>query len=501
MLFNSLSFFIFFPTVTVLYFLLPHRFRLWLLLAASAIFYSAFIPVYTLLLFGAIIIDYYLALFIQKDKTNRKLYLWLGIGINCAVLFSFKYFNFFNANIEALSQFLDWNYSPQFLQLALPLGLSFHTFQSISYLVEVYYKRQKAEKNFWIYALYVLFYPKLVAGPIERPQHLLPQFHKKHYFNYQDVTCGLRLMLWGFFKKIVIADRLAVVVNQIYSSPKDYTGFPLILATIFFAYQIYCDFSGYSDIARGGAKVMGFNLIDNFNKPYFSKSIQEFWRRWHISLSSWIRDYVYTPLIVYTPLRGKRVRILRVYLVILITFLITGLWHGANWTYVFWGLLNGFFIVASLSTSSIRKRLLTFLNLSELSRLYQGVAILVTFLQVCIALVFFRAYSLSDAFYILSNLFSGLNDLYAHIIVFNVPEIINNLVQKGLGFNDLQNIMIVFGSIIFLEIIQIMQKKSDISSFISQKPILIRWSFYYALVLSILFFGVFNKTQFIYFQF
>jgi alginate O-acetyltransferase complex protein AlgI len=297
MLFNSIDFLIFFPAVTILYFLLPHKFRWSLLLVSSCVFYMFFIPKYIIILAFTITIDYFAGIFLEKIKEDkRRIFLIISIISNIGILFVFKYFNFFNFNIHKVAEFLHWNYSFEGLKIILPIGLSFHTFQSLSYIIEIYIGKQKAEKNFGIFALYVMFYPQLVAGPIERPQNVLHQFHEKHSFDFEQLVDGLKIILWGLFKKVVIADRLSLFVNQVYGNPESHKGIQFIIATIFFGFQIYCDFSGYSDIAIGSAKVMGFKLMVNFNRPYLSKSISEFWTRWHISLSSWFRDYVYIPL-------------------------------------------------------------------------------------------------------------------------------------------------------------------------------------------------------------
>ena len=297
MSFSSIHFLLFFPIVTALYFATPYRFRWLLLLFASCYFYMAFVPVYILILGFTIVVDYFAGILIENAQGRRRKWLLIvSLVSNIGVLFIFKYFNFFNTNLKALAEAIHWNYSLESLSIALPIGLSFHTFQAMSYTIEVYRGNQKAERRFGIYALYVMFYPQLVAGPIERPQNLLPQFYEKHDFDYQRVTDGLKLMAWGFFKKIVIADRLAVAVNLVYNAPYKYTGLPLIIATYFFAFQIYCDFSGYTDIARGAARVMGFRLMKNFNRPYFATSVADFWTRWHISLSTWFKDYLFTPL-------------------------------------------------------------------------------------------------------------------------------------------------------------------------------------------------------------
>ena len=354
MLFNSLDFAGFFVIVTSLYFLLPHRFRWSTLLLASCIFYMAFIPIYILILFVTITIDYFAGIWIENSQgNNRKWFLVMSIISTCLVLFVFKYFNFFLGNVAAIAKFLHWNYPIEILNIILPIGLSFHTFQSLSYVIEVYRNNQKAEHNFGIYSLYVMFYPQLVAGPIERPQNLLHQFYEKHSFDFERVVDGLKLMAWGLFKKVVVADRLALIVNGVYDNPTQFSGSSLILslATVFFAFQIYCDFSGYSDIARGCARVMGFKLMVNFDRPYFSKSIAEFWKRWHISLSTWFRDYLYISL------GGNRVSTSRLYFNLFITFLISGLWHGANWTYVIWGALNGIYLIFAIVTAGLRRRL------------------------------------------------------------------------------------------------------------------------------------------------
>ncbi len=297
MLFNSVQFLIFFPVVTALYFVLPHKYRWAMLLAASCIFYMVFIPAYILILASTIIVDYIAGIYIERSTgARRRLFLIISIISNVGFLAFFKYFNFLNGNIAFLARLIHWNYPINVLYIILPIGLSFHTFQAMSYTIEVYRGTQRAERHFGIYALYVMFYPQLVAGPIERPGRLIHQFYEEHHFDYVRVTSALKLMTWGLFKKVVIADRLAMIVNPVYNNPAQYNGMTLALATVCFAYQIYCDFSGYSDIARGSAQAMGFDLMDNFNRPYFAKSIAEFWKRWHVSLSTWFRDYVYIPM-------------------------------------------------------------------------------------------------------------------------------------------------------------------------------------------------------------
>lgn len=405
MLFNSFHFLLFFPVVTTVYFLLPHRFRWGLLLAASCYFYMAFIPIYILILFVTITVDYFAGIGLEATQGNKKKWILLAsIVANVGMLGFFKYFNFANENIAALANFIDWNYPIENLSIILPIGLSFHTFQSLSYTIEVYRGHQKAERHYGYLALYVLFYPQLVAGPIERPQNILHQLHEEHRFEYQRVTDGLKWMAWGMFKKVVIADRMALFVNPIYDSPTGHAGPALVFATIAFAIQIYCDFSGYSDIAFGSAQVMGIRLMKNFQHPYFATSISEFWRRWHISLSTWFRDYVYIPL------GGNRAGARRTAINFFITFLLSGLWHGANWTFVIWGSLHGAYIILNHWMEPYWTRLRDSGFAKRFAPIHNGLSLLSTFGLVCFAWIFFRASTLTDAFYITTHLFSGWND-------------------------------------------------------------------------------------------
>lgn len=404
MLFNSFHFLLFFPVVTTLYFLLPHRFRWGLLLAASCYFYMAFIPIYILILFVTITVDYFAGIGLEATQGNKKKWILLAsIVANVGMLGFFKYFNFANENIAALANLIDWNYPIENLSIILPIGLSFHTFQSLSYTIEVYRGYQKAERHYGYLALYVLFYPQLVAGPIERPQNILHQLHEEHRFEYQRVTDGLKWMAWGMFKKVVIADRMALFVNPIYDSPTGHAGPALVFATIAFAIQIYCDFSGYSDIAFGSAQVMGIRLMKNFQHPYFAKSISEFWRRWHISLSTWFRDYVYIPL------GGNRAGARRTAINLFITFLLSGLWHGANWTFVIWGALHGAYIILNHWMEPYWTRLRDSGFAKRFAPVHNGLSLLSTFGLVCFAWIFFRASTLSDAFYITTHLLNGWN--------------------------------------------------------------------------------------------
>ena len=399
MLFNSFQFLIFFPLVTLLYYLIPHRFRWLLLLIASCIFYMAFIPIYIFILFFTIIIDYIAGIMIERESgENKRLFLIVSIVANIGVLAFFKYYNFFTENVNILLSALHiTTHQVPLLDIILPIGLSFHTFQAMSYTIEVYKGNQKAERHFGIYALYVMFYPQLVAGPIERPQNVLHQFKEEHKFSSQNLMDGLRLMLWGFFKKIVIADRLAIYVSIIYHSPADFHYLNLLIAVIFFSIQIYCDFSGYSDIALGAAKTMGFTLMTNFNRPFlYATNISEFWRRWHISLYSWFTDYLYTPLVIAFRDYGK----LGIAGALMITFFFSGLWHGANWTFVIFGVLHGIALVYEMYTKKIRKKI----SKKIPSYIYDNLSIGVTFIVLTFIWIFFRATSIESAFIIIKHI-------------------------------------------------------------------------------------------------
>ena len=399
MLFNSFAFcFVFFPLVTVAYFLLPHRYRWALLLGASCWFYMAFVPVYILILAFTILVDYVAGLLIE-GSTGRRRKAWLVASIvaNLGVLAFFKYYAFLDQSIAALLQAAGLAYAPTDLGILLPIGLSFHTFQSLSYTIEVYRGHQKAERRPGLFALYVMFYPQLVAGPIERPGNLLNQLDHVHRWDHARVVHGLQQMLWGFFKKLVIADRCAVVVDHVYADPQAFGGAATLLATYLFALQIYCDFSGYTDIALGAARVMGFDLMVNFRTPYRSASISEFWSRWHISLSSWFRDYVYIPL------GGNRVVRWRWYMNLLLVFLLSGLWHGASWTYVAWGGVHGLYLIGAIALAGVRGRVVRFLGLHRHPRLDRALDVIITVHLVVAGWVFFRAATFADAWAVLGS--------------------------------------------------------------------------------------------------
>lgn len=479
MLFNSLEFAVFFPVVCCLYFAAPYRARLPLLLVASCAFYMAFIPAYILILFVTIAIDYFAGIRIENSQGGaRRTWLIVSILSTCLVLFVFKYFHFVTDNFVGLAHLVGWSLPKPVINIILPIGLSFHTFQSLSYVIEVYYGRQKAEHNFIPYATYVMFFPQLVAGPIERPQNLLHQFYEHHDFDYDRITGGLKRMAWGFFKKLVVADRLALYVNDVYAAPRNFNGLQLTLATFFFAYQIYCDFSGYSDIAIGAAQVLGFKLMENFKTPYYSRSISEFWHRWHISLSTWFRDYLYIPM------GGSRAGLPRWVLAIMVTFTVSGLWHGANWTYVVWGALNGVYLLVGVATRKIRERFYEAAGLSKDNFARRAIAVMTTFMLTLGAWVLFRARTLSDAGYIFTHCFSHWS--FAAI---KTPQF------------QMRYFPAAVAGLIALEAIQLLQPKFSFARRSAESPIFLRWAVYMAVVFGVILFGVFRQTQFIYFQF
>ncbi len=495
MLFNSFDFFCFFPIVTCIYFLLPHRYRWLLLLISSCFFYMSFIPIYILILFFTIIIDYFAGILIEKSHTTwRKFFLALSIISNVSILCFFKYFNFFNNNMSLfLSLFKIDNPIPG-LSIILPIGLSFHTFQAMSYVIEVYKGTQLAVRHLGIYALYVMFYPQLVAGPIERPQNLLPQFYAHHKFNYLMFTDGLKLMCWGFFKKLVIADRLCLFVSPVYANPRDFQGISFIFSTVLFAFQIYCDFSGYSDIAIGAAQVMGFKLMQNFDRPYLSTSISEFWRRWHISLTTWFKDYVYIPL------GGNRGAFYRRYLNLLLVFFLSGLWHGASWTFVIWGGINGVYLIFGALTKSIRNKIVNHIGLTKFPKIYRFVQTITTFCLICFSWIFFRAESVSDAFYISKNLFVGVGNWLYNFFT-HLTHSSSGKIEPLLIGNFPSTLVIALCSLVLLILIELMQQTQNIIDLLRDKNIFVRWCIYYAIVLIILIFGVYSNAKFIYFQF
>jgi len=480
MLFNSLEYLVFFPLVVGLYFLLPQRARWAWLLGASCVFYMFFIPAYISILAVTIVIDYVCGIQIENAQGKaRKRWLVLSIISTCAVLFVFKYFNFFTGSFAAMGKFFGLTYPQPILEIILPIGLSFHTFQSLSYVIEVYRGNQKSERHFGIYSLYVMFFPQLVAGPIERPQNLLHQFREKHVASVDDVAWGLKRIAWGVFKKVVIADRCAIEVNYIYAAPSGHDAPQLILATFLFSMQIYGDFSGYSDIAIGSARILGFRLMENFKAPYFSKSIGEFWRCWHISLSTWFKDYVYIPL------GGNRKGSPRTCLNLFLTFILSGLWHGANWTYVIWGALNGGFQVVGKLSSKVRDRLFSFVP--EILRKLGAWG--VTFFLTLSAWVFFRASTFGDALIIWRRTVFGLAHGFNPIGLLHGAQLSNG------------ELRFLLAMIVFMLVAEYAMVRGWHEKLYQRARAPLRWTAYGAFGFTILLFGIFGHNDFIYFQF
>lgn len=472
MVFNSLHFLIFLPIVLGIYSVLNQKSRLYFLLIASYYFYMSWKAEYVILILSSTIINYIAAIYIDKhrDKYISKLWLTLGLVTSLGILFVFKYLNFFTQSIGGL-----FDLQVNRFNLLLPVGISFYTFQTLSYTIDVYRQKTKVEKNFFIFALYVSFFPQLVAGPIERSDRLLPQFYQDHSFKYNKFVNGLRMLLWGMFKKVVVADRLAIYVDSVYNNVPNHSGFTLLVATYFFAFQIYCDFSGYSDIAIGTAKMFGYNLMTNFKTPYFSKTLKEFWSRWHISLSTWFRDYFYIPI------GGNRCSKLRQNFNLLATFLVSGLWHGASWTFVIWGAIHGLYQIFEKYTANFFREIARITRIDRIKYLQNLISIVVIFNIVCFAWIFFRANSVADSFLIIKKIFTEINlsNLFidGKVILFSVISIAVTLFYDILSYNI------------------------GFAGFIQKHKIIYRWGTYLFLSFLIMTIGVLDESQFIYFQF
>ena len=487
MLFNSLTFLIFLIIVLSLYYILPYKYRWYLLLIGSCIFYMAWRIEFIFLILFSSFFNYYIGLLIERYEKNSKLILTIGLIINFLILFIFKYSIFINHSFMSIYNYFNIPYPIKDFDIVLPMGISFYTFQATSYTIDIYRKRYKAEKNILKLSLYIMFFPQLVAGPIERADNLLNQLFLNHKFNIYNISIGIKIMLIGYLKKIVIADRVAILVNTVYNSPYDYNGISFIIATVFFAIQLYCDFSGYSDIAIGCSKLFGIDLMENFKSPYFSKSVKEFWTRWHISLSTWFKDYLYIPL------GGNRKGTLRTYYNLMVTFLVSGIWHGANWTFVLWGALNGLYQIIG----DLKNKLIRFIGFKiknqYINKFLDIFRILITFILICFSLIFFRANTVKDAFYIVNNLFSDIN-------VINDIQYLYN-VSIELGLNIFEILMVIF-CIVILFFIEIFEYKQRIYVSLNKLPFFIRFIFYYIIAIIIISMGVFsNAGQFIYFQF
>jgi len=482
MLFNSLSFALFLPIVFSIYWLLSNRlvkFQNLFLLAASYYFYACWDWRFLFLLIFSTLLDFFtgLKMFDSTSDRNKKIWFWISIIVNLGFLGVFKYYNFFIQSFTEGVAHLGFSIHPMTFNIILPIGISFYTFHGLSYVIDIYKDRIQPERNFIDYAVFVSFFPLLVAGPIERSTHLLPQIKQKRVFDLQKAYNGLRQILWGLFKKILVADLCAEYANTIFNNGQNYNGSTHLLGAIFFAFQIYCDFSGYSDIALGTSRLFGIELLKNFNFPYFSRDISEFWRRWHISLSTWFRDYLYIPL------GGNKVGTLMKVRNTFIIFIVSGFWHGANWTFIFWGLLNAIFIIPSVIFKTNRTNLDIVAKGKTFPSFLEFISMIGTFLITVIAWIFFRAKSLTDAFDYIKIMFSKS--------LFETPYFVN--IDK------------IGPSIFFIITLIVLEWKARHTNFALDRFALgwykpFRWLFYMVIcILIVVFKG--KPQEFIYFQF
>lgn len=496
MLFNSLNYLVFFPIVVGIYFFIPDKYlklrNLWLLIA-SYYFYMSWNAAYGLLLFASTLITYIAGLLIERALKREQIgaakwVLGIGFFLNLSLLFYYKYVNFFIQNINRI---LGWGGSEKqlpVLDILLPVGISFFIFQALGYTMDVYRGKTPATKNLFRHMLFVAFFPQLVAGPIERSGNLLIQFEKKHDFDVDRIREGLLTMLWGLFMKIVIADNVAVYVNAVYENYAAYTGVEVILATVMFAIQIYCDFGGYSYLALGSARVLGFDLMQNFRSPYQAISVREFWKRWHISLTGWFRDYLYIPL------GGNRKGVVRKYINIFIVFFISGLWHGAGWTYVIWGALNGLYLILGEASEPLLHKVKTVFHADESRFSYRLGCMLLTFALVDFSWLFFRAETIGKAF-----------DMIRHTIEsLQLPQLFGLAVMR-MGFS-MQQLIALLLSVILLFVVDTMKDQGkDVRALVLTQGIWFRWLVYLGLLFVIVLYGAYGldytQTEFIYFQF
>ena len=472
MVFNSIEFVIFLPIVVLLFYLLPQKARWLMLLAASCVFYMWFVPKYILILLVTIIIDYSAGILMEKhadEPKKKKTFLVISVVSTLLVLFIFKYLGFINDNFVWLCQKLGLDVRTS-VNIILPIGLSFHTFQSMSYVIEVYRGHQKAERHFGYYSLYVMFFPQLVTGPIERPGNLLRQLHEYKDFRYENISKGMRLILFGLFIKMVVADHLGAYVDEVYANPAEYNSWSVMLAMAFYSFQIYCDFFGYSTIALGSAKLMGFDISDNFRTPYLAKNIAEFWHRWHISLSTWFRDYVYFPL------GGSRVKFGRWAFNILVVFVLSGIWHGAAWTFLFWGFAHGLLHIVE---KALRNRFpYQEPNSKWLSISLDALRIAKTFVLVTLFWVMFRA---TD--------FANMRDIFVAAVT---------------NFGGGQSLAVkpevwLYLALFILSDLLLFNTRFD--AWCEGKPMVVRWLVYALLIFLIIACSSVNSFPFIYFQF
>ncbi len=478
MFFNSIDFAIFLPIVFILYWFVTNKnlkLQNLLIVVASYVFYGWWDWRFLSLIIFSTIVDYTIGQKLQNEEniTKRKLLLWTSITVNLGFLGFFKYYNFFLDNFITAFSFFGQEIQGNTLNIILPVGISFYTFQTLSYTIDVYKQKLKPTNDFIAFSAFVSFFPQLVAGPIERATNLLPQFYKHRIFDYSKAVDGMRQILWGLFKKIVIADNCAQYANQIFNNSEDYSGSTLVLGAIFFTFQIYGDFSGYSDIAIGTSRLFGFNLMKNFAFPYFSRDVAEFWRRWHISLSTWFRDYLYIPL------GGSRGSTSKKIVNTFIIFIVSGFWHGANWTFIIWGGLNALYFLPLLLSNNNRKNITVVAETTFLPSIKDTLSILLTFSLTVFAWIFFRAENVTHAMSYIAGIFSST--------IFSIPEVRPRIT------------IIITGIFILIEWIG--RKNEYAIEQINGQRRVIKYLLYYSIVIAIMYFGNFGENQFIYFQF
>lgn len=499
MAFISLEFIVFFIIVSALFFLVPPRLKIPFLLLASLVFYGYSYPAYALLLLGAAALDYFIARGIEGSDSaaTRRRLLLLSLVVNIGGLILFKYADFLNNSLAGLLNKLGATYQPASLAWPIPLGISFFTFTKIAYVVDVYRKKIPAETNPITFATFVAFFPNLISGPIERAGHLIPQLREVVHFDTRRTVEGLRLILWGVFKKVVIADRLAIYVNRAYGHPEVYPGAVQIIATVFFAFQIYADFSGYTDIARGFAAILGIDLFQNFEQPYLATSILDFWRRWHMTLTTWIREYLFFPLSRFLLRRTHRryPRLVEV-AAYLVTMSAVGLWHGASWTFVVWGLLHGVYMSIESVLNARRIRILPRNRAGEIA------SVLITFLLVSAAWVFFRLQS-----------FEAIRAVFAHMFVPSsgslfAPFAADDGIAPVIGLirflrldAQLVQLALAFVLIGLLVAVDLVEASTGLNTLLDRMPPLVRWPAYYGLSFSVILLGAWGSQPFIYFKF
>lgn len=451
-----------------------------LIVAASFLFYGWWDWRFLSLVVFSTVLDFSLALAIDKQQniTRRKLMLYVSLLVNLGFLGFFKYYNFFLDNFISAFSFFGYNISANSLNIILPVGISFYTFQTLSYTIDVYRKKLEPTRDIISFAAFVSFFPQLVAGPIERATNLLPQFYTKRYFDHDKAMDGMRQMLWGLFKKIVIADNCAEFANQIFNNSGSYSGSTLVLGAVFFTFQIYCDFSGYSDIAIGTSRLFGFNLMRNFNFPYFSRDIAEFWRRWHISLSTWFRDYLYIPL--GGSKGGTWMKVRNTFII----FIVSGFWHGANWTFIAWGALNAIYFLPLLLTSTNRLNLATVAEGKLFPSVREFFMMLITFTLTVLAWIFFRANDIGHAWSYISEIFSSS--------LLTMPS-----------FPGMDRALVVFVILVMFVLMEWRGRENQyaVETFGLSRKRPVKYALYYGIVLLIVLYGNFNENQFIYFQF